>query len=156
MNKKKKIFLFIITLAIPNFGCDNQDNIGFKYSINPTSDSSQPNGIYIPKDIDDCFIEMKRMLHPEFIKKIKESKEQDLVIHHMGLGMWIRNNWGLWSGSHLMKYFYTLGFRHTDDISSAIIYSFWKHLNGLPIEIEKQGEASKNYWRMQEPAELEE
>lgn len=34
---------------------------------------------------------------------VKEGSEQDMIRYHMGLGMWMRNNWGLWGGSRLAK-----------------------------------------------------
>lgn len=151
--------LIILFLTFLIYGCDEKNHIDEnyvkehsnpKYALNPTPDSNQPEGIYIPKDINDCFIELKRMLQPEFIKEIKESSERDLIEHHMGLGIWMRNNWGLWVGSRLQDYFIELGFRHPDDISGAIVKSFWRHLNGMPINIQKEAEASKYYWQIQE------
>jgi hypothetical protein len=127
-----------------------KEQIDPKYALNQTPDSNQPGGIYIPKDINDCFVELKRMLDPKFVKEIKESSEKDIIKYHMGLGMWIRNNWGLWGGSRLQDYFIELGFRHPDDISGAIVNSFWRHLNGMPIDITKEAEASKYYWQIRE------
>jgi hypothetical protein len=155
----KKVFFLILFFIFLAYGCDKQENNDEtnpkeqaepKYAINPTPDSNQPKGIYIPKDINDCFVELKRMLHPEFIRELKESSKRDLIKHHMGLGMWMRNNWGLWGGSHLQDYFIELGFRHPDDISGAIVNSFWRHLNDMSIEIEKEAETSKYYWQIQE------
>ena len=155
----KKACLLVLSLIFLICGCDKQagiadsavdEQIDPKYSVNPTPDSNQPEGIYIPKDINDCFIELKQMLHPDFIREIKESSERDLIEHHMGLGMWMRNNWGLWGGSRLQDYFIELGFRHPDDISGAIVNSFWRHLNGMPIEIEKEAEASRYFWQIHE------
>jgi len=73
--------LIILFLTFLIYGCDEKNNIDEtyvkehsnpKYALNPTPDSNQPEGIYIPKDINDCFIELKLMLQPEFIKEIKE------------------------------------------------------------------------------------
>lgn len=47
------------------------------------------NHVYIPKDLNDCFIQLNKILKPIDIEKIKSSKGID---YHMGLGMWIRNN----------------------------------------------------------------
>jgi len=43
---------------------------------------------------------------------------------HFGLGMVIRNNWGLWNGGRLFQSMQALGFRHPDDMSGAILEGF--------------------------------
>ena len=49
---------------------------------------------------------------------------------HMGLGMWIRNNLGLWWGCPLPRYFNDRGVEHADNMSGAIIDVYWRHLRG--------------------------
>src|SRR5690606_10277026 len=85
------------------------------------------NHVYIPKDLNDCFIQLNKILKPIDIEKIKSSKGID---YHMGLGMWIRNNWGLWGGSRLQQYFIKKGYDHPDSMSSIILASYIKWLNG--------------------------
>ncbi len=141
-------FIFLIC------GCKKRNNaneqIDPKYAVKPTLDSNQPKGIYIPKDINDCFVELKRMLHPEFIREIKESSQSDLIEYHFGLGMWMRNNWGLWRGSRLQEYFVELGYEHPDHVSGTILFFFWWHLNGIPVDIERQAEVNKYSQQMKE------
>ena len=133
---------------------DEPTEVETKYRVHPTKDPNQSDGIYIPKDMNDCFVELERMLSPKFIKEFKKKKQESLVEYHFGLGMWMRNNWGLWKGSRLRDYLAQLGFRHTDDMSGAIITCFWRHLNGLPIQLEEQAEASRRYWQVfDEPAD---
>ena len=117
-----------------------------KYKINPTADNKSPTGVYIPQDLDDCFDELKKILHPEFIDEIKDGREDDMIKYHRGLGQWIRNNWGLWSNSQLSKYFNNFEIYHPDDMSSIIITSFWKYLNGKPLELEEQIKYYQDYW----------
>lgn len=53
------------------------------------------NGIYIPKNLEECFIELDRLLSEEdknTIKKLKDRKET--ILYHHGLGTSIRNMWG--------------------------------------------------------------
>jgi hypothetical protein len=143
--------LIMLSLIFLICGCDERNNaneqIDPKYAVNPTRDSNQPRGIYIPKDINDCFVELKRMLHPDFITEIKESSRRDLIDHHFGLGRWIRDNWELWRGSRLLDYFTEFGYEHPDIISGVIVIFFWQHLNGMPIDdIERQAEL-REYWR---------
>ncbi len=46
----------------------------------------------------------------------------DEIEFHFGLGMWMRNNWGLWTMSDLaIDYFDIFGESHIDDISNNIL-----------------------------------
>ncbi len=68
--------------------------------------SESINGVYIPKNIQDCFLELDKFLKEDDIRFIKEQKSSSDVEWklHMGLGLYIRNNWGLWVGSRLYVY----------------------------------------------------
>ncbi len=57
---------------------------------------------------------------------------------HMGLGMWIRNNWGLWRNSDLAQYFVAKGVEHPDDMSGIILTSYHRYLNKKPVDLEGQ------------------
>ena len=57
-------------------------------------------------------------------------KRDEMIRYHHGLGTWIRNNWGLWGGSRLQKYFTDKGMAHPDDMSSVILFYYWDWLKG--------------------------
>jgi hypothetical protein len=61
-----------------------------------------------------------------------------MAVYHFSLGMWMRNNWGLWHGSRLSEYFNEHGVHHPDDMSGIILSSYWNSLHNLPMEFEKQ------------------
>ena len=54
--------------------------------------------------------------------------KKETIKLHMSLGMWIRNNWGLWGGSRLQKYLFDIS-DHPDGMSSIILeyYYDWLH-----------------------------
>ena len=92
--------------------------------------------IYIPKNLYECFTELDKTLNFESKKQLKESKDTWQFNSHMGgLGMWIRNNWGINGGSRLSKYFHNRevgtkrGFGN-DEISGIIIEEYIKWLKG--------------------------
>lgn len=89
------------------------------------------NNIYIPKNLEESFLELDKLLK-EIDKKEMQSlkKRDDMIQYHMGLGMWMRNNWGLWSGSRLQKYFTVKKITHPDDMSSVILHHYYDWLNG--------------------------
>ncbi|KAA9339704.1 hypothetical protein F0P96_03555 [Hymenobacter busanensis] len=90
------------------------------------------NGIYVPKDLKDCFIQLDKMLSENSKVEIKslESKEETIKYHH-DLGMTLRNAWGLWGGSRLSKYFLDKKVNHPDTMSALILafYYDWLHNN---------------------------
>ena len=106
----------------------------------------QDKKVYIPKNLDECFIELKKELSQKELEEFKNKGEDKVIEYHHSLGMWIRNNWGLWSGSRLAKYFNEIGVYHPDDMSSIILDSLHRHLNGKDIKIEEQIKYYKDYW----------
>jgi hypothetical protein len=89
------------------------------------------NGVYIPKDLEDCFIQLDKLLKEYEKNEIKcLPSRTDMALYHHGLGMWIRNNWGLWGGSRLQKYFFDRKIKHPDDMSSVILSLYYDWLKG--------------------------
>ncbi len=116
------------------------------YAITPTADKDDPSQFYIPTDLDDCFVELGRMLHPKFVEKLK-ANDNEAINQHFGLGLWIRNNWGLWRDSRLKGYFHEKGIFHPDDMSGIILTSYIRHVNNKPIELEAQIKSYQDYWK---------
>jgi hypothetical protein len=110
-----------------------------KIEFTPTQDSHSPTGVYIPSDLQDCFRELDVMLPANLLASIRVCEEEDLMQHHFGMGIWMRNNWGLLSDwSRLKQYFDNLGVNNADSMSSLILGSYWRYLNGCPIELSRQ------------------
>lgn len=101
-------------------------NLQELYQKNIVADSID--GVYIPKNIEEAFTELNRLLKIKDIETIKNNEEESFS--HFGLGMWIRNNWGLWSGSRLQQYFIQRDINHPDSMSSFIISQYSNWLNG--------------------------
>jgi hypothetical protein len=87
--------------------------------------------VYIPKDLGECFVELDRMLAEVSRNEMKAlSKREEMARHHMDLGMALRNNWGLWGGSRLQKYFRDRGVREPDEMSGIILDYYYDWLHG--------------------------
>ncbi len=143
----RKIIFPLFCLLILSFGAKSGITEDAKYKITPNEDKNSPTGIYVPKNLDECFSELKKMLSPELVEEMQTGNEADMAQYHHGLGMWLRNNWGLWSGSRLKRYFNNLGINHPDDMSGIILDSFWRNLNHKPVELENQVKYYQEYWR---------
>ncbi len=89
-------------------------------------------GIYIPRNIEDCFSQLDSILSFKDRRAIKAAPNRESMSqYHFGLGMWLRNNWGLWTGSRLSRYFYARGVYHPDNMSGAILNYYYDYLNGV-------------------------
>lgn len=87
-------------------------------------------GIYIPQNIEECFLELNKLLKNKDILEIKNLNRKDQIIQfHHGLGTWLRNNWGLWGGSRLQTYLVLRGTNHPESMSSVILEFYHDWLN---------------------------
>lgn len=110
-----------------------------------TTDSIR--GVYIPKDLEDCFKQIDSFWNDSTKVQVKQLTEvQFSGIAHLSFGMWIRNNWQLWAGSRLSKYFNNLGINHPDDMSGIILDSYHRYLTNKDIKLEEQIKYYQAYW----------
>lgn len=93
---------------------------------------------YIPKDLEECFFELDKLLSAEDRESIRSKTEDGLGEYHIGFGTGLRNDWGLWGHSRLAQYFEKIGVNHPESMSSIIIRSYWRHLNHQDIKLEEQ------------------
>jgi len=133
----------VLALVVATLSCSSE---GDTYKLTPTPDPEGPFGVYVPKDLDDVCAELGRMLPSKLVRKIRTGTEEDMTQYHLNLGLWMRNNWGLWKGSRLSEYFNRQGIVHPDDMSAIILCSFWRHLNSKPVDLEGQVFIYKTYW----------
>ena len=106
-----------------------QNDIFAKYNKKDVYKSDTIDCVYIPMDLDDCCVQLDQLLSEEDKEYIKGLPKEDVLKHlHFGLGMWIRNNWGLWGGSRLQKYLFDIS-DHPDGMSSIILKYYYDWLN---------------------------
>ena len=101
-------------------------------------------GVYIPKDISDCMVAIDAFTPDSIRESINNLPTEEFCSrYHLNLGMWIRNNWGLWGGSRLQTYFFNLGICEPDDMSGIILTSYSRHVKKEPLKFEEQIEKNK-------------
>jgi len=104
-------------------------------------------GIYIPKDINDCFTQIDKFWSDSTKNQVKLWSENEFTAKaHLGFGTWMRNNWQLWGGSRLSKYFNDMGVSNPEDMSGIILASYHRHLLGVPVNLNEQLNFYKEYW----------
>jgi len=80
-----------------------------------------------PKTILEAVDILLHVLPEAELQVIKTMLEDDLVILHIGLGKWIRNNLGLWQENY--ELLGDCGAKNPDDASNVIINALQKKLN---------------------------
>ena len=81
----------------------------------------------IPRNIDEAIAGLDSLISMEDREYLKENGS--VAVHHT-LGRYIRNEWGLWTGSELKNYLEKKGLVHPDDMSDYIIREYIDVLKG--------------------------
>lgn len=134
----------ILTLCIITGTCINAQK-KFKTTRQIQASSAKINGIYIPRDVNDAVNVLDTLLTNEQKDTLKTLSYEDYMagLHH-GLGMKLRNDWGLWKDSRLSLYFVSSGISHPDKMSDYILLAFYHHLHGTERPNIKDIKSSSN------------
>ncbi len=101
----------------------------------------------VPASLEESFEALSQKLSPDDLETFRNKSEDALGEYHFGLGRWMRNEWGLWSGSSkLSEYFQAQGIDHPDDMSAIILTSFHRHLHNRPLKLREQIRHYQDYW----------
>jgi hypothetical protein len=114
----------------------------------------------IPPTLAEAHAELERMLTPQELAKIDAMpSEEGVIMYHFGLGLTIRNGWGLWADSPLAQHLRELGFTHPDTMSGVILQTFWRKRHGQTLRIEELAAGCRkcqdSAWKVQVRAEEE-
>ena len=89
----------------------------------------------VPSNLKEAMEKLEKELSPEDRKMLENIKEEDSVMFHFGFGMGLRNGWGLRQSSKIAIYLRSRGIINPDDMSSVIIVSFIRYLQGKEWEL---------------------
>ena len=99
-----------------------------------TTDSLR--GFYIPVDLQDCIVQIDKMLADSVKEQIRSTKPENFFGEsHLNFGMYLRNSWQLWMGSRLTKYFNEIGIDHPDTMSGAILAAYYQSLTAKDFNV---------------------
>ena len=103
---------------------------------------------YKPKNLNEAIAQLDILFSDTTKNQINNMTEEVYLANsHFSTGMWIRNNWGLWKGKELAKYFNGLGIYHPDDMSGIILTSYYRHLHNQDLKVDEQIKYYQDYWR---------
>jgi len=110
--------------------------------------AQKPDKKYKPKNLNEAISQLDILLTEKDKKDVYDMTERDYTTNsHFSTGMWIRNNWGLWGGQELAKYFNALGIYHPDDMSGIILCSYYRHIHNQDYKLEEQIKYYQDYWK---------
>jgi len=91
-------------------------------------DKEEESEIPVPKTVDEAISTLEKILSEEDREYLLKN---GAISMHDSLGRWIRNEWGLWTGSELKDELMSMnkGLNHPDDMSNYIIEEFIKYWN---------------------------
>ena len=116
-----------------------QNEAGFDSLYTRRIQLEEIDGVYIPRDLNDAFAELKRLSSPASLQKFQSATEDVARAKlHFGLGRWMIVNWGFYEGSRLSHYLKLAGLEHPDDMARVILVCFHRHLNQRELRFEEE------------------
>lgn len=91
----------------------------------------------IPETLYECFIVLDDMNIGDVDAWLKDNEDDALARSHHGVGVWIRNHWGLWHGGKLKEWFESVEVKHPDDMSGIILTAYHRIKNNKELKIEE-------------------
>jgi uncharacterized protein DUF6794 len=106
---------------------------------------------HIPNTLEEAYLSLDASLKPENRLAFMQRPEREAVMEaHYAVGLYIRNQWLRSGKSALVKLLHEKGAQSFDDMSSMILHSYWRHLNGKPIQLNEQGACYRKWWLEQQ------
>ena len=133
-----KALLTVVLILIFPFVlfCQSEDAKRYanEYQINITK--SHLNGVYIPKDMAEAFVELDRLISRENkAKYLTLNEKQAASSMFFSLGRWITIKWQFYVGSRFSHYLKTAGLKHPDDMAFFVMIMYHRHLSKAPLDV---------------------
>lgn len=120
----------------------------------PKKDPQSSTGYYIPENLWNAVVEVDRIMGDTGRNETMTRTEEDMCRYHHGFGTWMRNNWGLWSGSQLVDDFNQLGITHPDDMTGIILVTYWRWMHDLVLDVDGQVKVYQEFWKLSQATDL--
>jgi len=136
MKKTVSVLLFLVTFL---YSCNNKKDETEIADNNIVCETDSLYGVYIPEDLEDCFVQLDKILDDSAKIRIRQRTDIEFCNEvNSDLGQWLRNSWGIRKESRIARYFAEKGLNNPDDISSVILVSYHRHLTDNEIRLEEQ------------------
>lgn len=96
----------------------------------------------LPPVVSDAFRRLDRELPSGTRDSLRVTPPDGMWRYHHSIGMYVRNNYGLWKGGPLQDYFLARGLRHPDDMSGVLLEAYGLYLRGARVNLDSLIRAS--------------
>lgn len=94
-------------------------------------------GVYIPKDIEDCFLELSKPEYNEIRTLLLTIIENNIDRNFKGtVDFW--HKWYFHEASRLTKYFNDLGIMYAKSMQDIILHTFYRKMHDSPIRFNEE------------------
>ena len=91
---------------------------------------TEQKAVKAPQTLNEAFEVLNSVLSPQDRESLRDCRRTELINYHFGLGLWIRNNFGLYAGNPgLYEAVGAKPSEHPDEVSAKIIQAYWEYLN---------------------------
>jgi len=137
MKLKTILLLFFSTISIVLFSQKPPENeTEFEKQYKKRIRKEVLYGVYIPRDINDAFIQLNKLTDipsKDHFKAQPEAGVEEKFFY--GLGRWIIHNWGFYGGSRFSHHIKSMGIYHPEDMAKFVIIAYHRHLNKKEVDI---------------------
>ncbi len=142
----KRIVTFIWVLAVVSPLVVGEKKLA--PTTQPDKEQVKEKQLPAPKTLDEAHGQLEKQFPKKELAKIDAMKTEDEMIeYHFGLGMGMRNGWGLWGGGPLAQNMNKLGFHHPDDMSGVILRTFWCKRHKKDFCLKERAVYYAAYWK---------
>lgn len=142
----KRIATLILLLAVGSHLCADEKKAA--KAKQPAKEQAKDAEAPPPKTLEEAHQQLEKLLPKEELAKIDAMKsEDDMIEYHFGLGMGLRNSWGLWGAGPLAKHMNKIGFHHPDDMSGVILRTFWCKRHEKDFRLKERAAYYDAYWK---------
>lgn len=143
----KRFIAFLLLLSIGNQLLADEKKVAPKEEL--AKEQARNEEAPPPKTLEEAHQRLEQLLPKKELAKIDAMKsENDMIQYHFGLGMGIRNSWGLWGGGGaLAQHMKKLGFHHPDDMSGVILETFWCKRHKQDFRLKERAAYFDAYWK---------
>jgi hypothetical protein len=141
----KRITILILLLVVGRQLCAAEKAVPAKQLATEQTEKAQAPP---PKTLEEAHQQLEKLFPKDELAKIDAMKsESEMIEYHFGLGMGMRNSWGLWGGGPLAQHMNKLGFHHPDDMSGVILETFWCKRHNKDFRLKERVAFNEAYWK---------
>lgn len=99
-------------------------------------------GRYIPKDLNDAFLQLDQLIDDKDKQTFRILSEWDATHKlYFSFQRWIINNWGFDGGSRFSHYLKGIGLSHPEDMATFVILTYHRKLNKKELDVKSAAAA---------------